>query len=113
MVITSGSRRALALWLHTAHGRDDGRVREGRQTCDPKTVRRRRYRPQPFVIGAPYNGFSALGPSQKSLKNPICKALGDRITRAIYDGKPFHVYMVLPVHPEGTLDTINIMTHSI
>ncbi|MFS8930506.1 phospholipase D-like domain-containing protein [Cupriavidus taiwanensis] len=55
-------------------------------------------------------GFSALGPSQKSLKNPICKALGDRITRAIYDGKPFHVYMVLPVHPEGTLDTINIMT---
>lgn len=55
-------------------------------------------------------GFGALGPSQKSLKNPICKALGDRITRAIYDGKPFHVYMVLPVHPEGTLDTINIMT---
>ncbi|WP_454712173.1 phospholipase D-like domain-containing protein [Cupriavidus nantongensis] len=55
-------------------------------------------------------GFSALGPSQKSLKNPICKALGDRITRAIYDGKSFHVYMVLPVHPEGTLDTINIMT---
>ncbi|WP_265920882.1 type VI secretion system Vgr family protein [Cupriavidus nantongensis] len=55
-------------------------------------------------------GVSALGPSQKSLKNPICKVLGDRITRAIYDGKPFHVYMVLPVHPEGTLDTINIMT---
>ncbi|NOV22292.1 phospholipase [Cupriavidus necator] len=55
-------------------------------------------------------GFAALGPSQKSLTNPICKALGDRITRAIYDGKPFHVYMVLPVHPEGTLDTINIMT---
>ncbi|UDM53381.1 phospholipase D-like domain-containing protein [Cupriavidus sp. MP-37] len=55
-------------------------------------------------------GFAALGPSQKSLKNPICQALGDRITRAIYDGKPFHVYMVLPVHPEGTLDTVNIMT---
>lgn len=48
--------------------------------------------------------------SQKSLYNPIGKAIADRIARSIADGKPFHVYIVLPVHPEGTLDTINIMS---
>ncbi len=55
-------------------------------------------------------GFGALGPAQKTLLNPIGKALGDRIARAIRDDLPFHVYLVLPVHPEGTLDTLNIMT---
>ncbi|MFS2106522.1 MAG: phospholipase D-like domain-containing protein [Ralstonia sp.] len=55
-------------------------------------------------------GFGALGPAQKTLLNPIGKALGDRITRAIQDDLPFHVYIVLPAHPEGTLDTLNIMT---
>lgn len=47
---------------------------------------------------------------QTALKNPIAQALVNRIERAINDGLPFHVYMVLPVHPEGTLNTINIMT---
>lgn len=47
---------------------------------------------------------------QASLYNPIGKAIANRIARAIGDGKPFHVYIVLPVHPEGTLDTINIMS---
>lgn len=51
-----------------------------------------------------------LGNRQSSLKNPIGKALVNRITRAIEDGRPFHVYLVLPVHPEGTLDTLNIMS---
>lgn len=55
-------------------------------------------------------GFGALGPAQDKLKNPIGAALGDRIARAIQDGKPFHVYLVLPVHPEGLLNTVNIMT---
>ncbi len=48
--------------------------------------------------------------SQESLYNPIGKAIANRISQAIADGKPFHVYIVLPVHPEGTLDTINIMS---
>ena len=51
-----------------------------------------------------------MGPAQKTLLNPIGKALGDRIARAIRDDLPFHAYLLLPVHPEGTLDTLNIMT---
>lgn len=52
----------------------------------------------------------ALGNSQGRLLNPIGEALGSRVEKAIYDGIPFHVYMVLPVHPEGTLNTLNIMS---
>lgn len=51
-----------------------------------------------------------LGKKQDRLKNPIGLALVNRIQRAIDDGLPFHVYLVLPVHPEGTLNTLNIMT---
>ncbi|PWF47771.1 phospholipase [Massilia glaciei] len=51
-----------------------------------------------------------LGKEQKHILNPIGQALVKRIERAIADDVPFHVYMVLPVHPEGTLDTLNIMT---
>lgn len=51
-----------------------------------------------------------LGKPQDSLINPICKALLNRIEQAIDDEEPFHVYLVLPVHPEGTLDTLNIMS---
>ena len=48
---------------------------------------------------------------QAQLLNPIGKALIERITRVgLKDGRPFHVYMVLPVHPEGTLNTLNIMS---
>lgn len=48
---------------------------------------------------------------QAQLLNPIGKALIDRITRVgLKDDLPFHVYIVLPVHPEGTLDTLNIMS---
>lgn len=51
-----------------------------------------------------------LGKPQSALTNPISKALTNRIERAINDALPFHVYIVLPVHPEGTLDTLNIMS---
>lgn len=51
-----------------------------------------------------------LGKSQDSILNPIGDALARRIEAAIYDDEPFHVYLVLPVHPEGTLNTLNIMT---
>lgn len=52
----------------------------------------------------------AMGPAQTKLLNPIGEALARRIEQAIYDKRPFHVYMVLPVHPEGALNTLNIMT---
>lgn len=52
----------------------------------------------------------AMGKSQTAMLNPIAEALARRIEDAIYDGLDFHVYMVLPVHPEGTLNTLNIMT---
>lgn len=51
-----------------------------------------------------------MGKEEPGILNPIGLALSQRIERAINDGLPFHVYMVLPVHPEGTLDTLNIMT---
>ncbi|QBP77300.1 hypothetical protein E2K99_20935 [Herbaspirillum huttiense] len=40
-------------------------------------------------------------------ENPICQAIIERIQRAILneDTKPFHVYITLPVHPEGDLNT--------
>lgn len=51
-----------------------------------------------------------MGKAQERILNPIGEALARRIENAIYDGQPFHLYMVLPVHPEGTLNTLNIMT---
>ena len=53
-----------------------------------------------------------MGKPQDRLKNPINKALINRIRDAINDERSFHVYMVLPVHPEGTLNTLNIMTQT-
>ncbi|WP_189458744.1 phospholipase [Jeongeupia chitinilytica] len=47
---------------------------------------------------------------QTTLLNRVGEALARRIEFAINRGERFHVYMVLPVHPEGTLDTLNIMT---
>lgn len=52
----------------------------------------------------------AMGKELPGIQNPIGIALAGRIERAINDGLPFHVYMVVPVHPEGTLNTLNIMT---
>jgi len=51
-----------------------------------------------------------LGKAQEEILNPIGEALALCIEDAIYGERPFHVYMVLPVHPEGTLNTLNIMT---
>lgn len=50
-----------------------------------------------------------LGPEQPALLNPVGQALVQRIERAVLDKTDFHVYMVLPMHPEGTLNTMNIM----
>lgn len=51
-----------------------------------------------------------MGKAQEEVMNPIADALATRIERAIYDGLPFHVYLVVPVHPEGPLNALNIMT---
>lgn len=50
-----------------------------------------------------------LGAAQESILNDIGKAFADRIGRAIDEHRPFHVYMILPVHPEGALNVPNIM----
>ncbi|HCK0463956.1 TPA: phospholipase [Pseudomonas aeruginosa] len=50
-----------------------------------------------------------LGEAQHGLLNEIGEALARRIERAIQREHPFHVYLVLPVHPEGALNVPNIM----
>lgn len=47
-----------------------------------------------------------LLPDDENPQNPVAEWLGDRIKRAIFSQmpQPFHVYIVLPVHPEGRLD---------
>ncbi|MBH9577182.1 phospholipase D-like domain-containing protein [Inhella proteolytica] len=47
-------------------------------------------------------GASAKGEASPA-NNPIAASLAARISRAIVTGVPFHVYLVLPVHPEGNL----------
>ena len=42
-------------------------------------------------------------------KNLIAKELGDRIEKAVRFGNNFHVYIVLPVHPEGSLADLAIV----
>jgi phospholipase D1/2 len=54
--------------------------------------------------------FRLLGKAQPDIVNPIGHALGARIRQAILDGLHMHVYIVLPVHPEGTLDDIAVMS---
>jgi phospholipase D1/2 len=52
------------------------------------------------------------GDADGPIKNDICKALAQRIWTAIVakHPEPFHVYIVLPVHPEGHLNDGPTMT---
>jgi len=59
---------------------------------------------------ASIKALDELKEPQKNLLNPINQALLNRITRAIEDDQQFHIYMVLPVHPEGALNVLNIIT---
>lgn len=54
--------------------------------------------------------IQALQQPQPRILNKICEALATRIEAAIEMGEDFHVYMVLPVCPEGPLDQITLMT---
>lgn len=51
-----------------------------------------------------------MGQAQQGIENPVSEAIGRSVESALCDGRKFHVYMVIPVHPEGTLNTLNIMT---
>ncbi|MBX3621384.1 MAG: hypothetical protein KF891_15545 [Rhizobacter sp.] len=42
-------------------------------------------------------------------RNHVSRAIADRIERAIQWGHPFHAYIVLPVHPEGSLADLAIV----
>ena len=59
---------------------------------------------------AKINGSRAMQQPQEHLINPIGLALSERIEYAIFSEQPFHVYLLLPVHPEGRLDDIAVMT---
>ncbi|VXC63682.1 phospholipase D-like domain-containing protein [Massilia sp. 9I] len=48
-------------------------------------------------------GSDAYG-TKSPANNEILSALANAIARAVYAGKPFHVYIVLPVQPEGKLE---------
>lgn len=50
-----------------------------------------------------------VGDAQEKIHNDIGEALAHRIGLAIDEGRSFHVYMVLPVHPEGLLSDPIIM----
>lgn len=52
--------------------------------------------------------MSDCGPDQRGTacpsNNPIIAELANAVGRAIYAGRPFHVYLVLPEQPEGLLE---------
>lgn len=49
--------------------------------------------------------FSDVSEDEERLQNPIVKALVNRITLAIHKNENFHVYLLIPVHPEGPLNS--------
>jgi phospholipase D1/2 len=62
---------------------------------------------------ATIQGMDQFGKPQKHLLNPLGQTLVCRFRKAILDDNlPYHVYMVLPVHPEGTLNTLNIISQT-
>ncbi|KAG1435327.1 hypothetical protein G6F56_014011 [Rhizopus delemar] len=53
--------------------------------------------------GLPEQTTLARGMELTALSNPLVAAIAARIRRAIVAGQGFHVYITLPVHPEGSL----------
>lgn len=64
------------------------------------------------TTGAYASRQSTTGSATALPANEVCKALGDRIDKAIRDARNpnFHVYITLPVHPEGSLGKGAVMT---
>ncbi|GAA6131612.1 phospholipase D-like domain-containing protein [Halopseudomonas sabulinigri] len=52
----------------------------------------------------------AIQEPQATILNDLAGAIAERIERAIDMGESFHVYMVLPAHPEGPLNMLTLMT---
>mgnify|MGYP003631474482 FL=1 len=52
----------------------------------------------------------AIQEPQANILNDLAGAIAERIEKAIDMGESFHVYMVLPVHPEGPLNMLTLMT---
>lgn len=50
-----------------------------------------------------------IGNEDSGIKNMIVDALADRIRDHVMAGTPFHVYLVLPTHPEGTLSEETVL----
>lgn len=50
-------------------------------------------------------------PDDDAPQNPVAEWLGDRLKRIIFSNmpQPFHIYIVLPVHPEGKLNDPTIV----
>lgn len=71
--------------------------------------------PMRYLLASPANRVSAAVTRASARnanlapKNHVGRALADRIEHAIRWGQPFHVYMVLPVHPEGSLADLAIV----
>ena len=72
--------------------------------------------PIKYMLGMRANRLTAevssagFEPGKKLLpENLIGEALANRIAQAIRRNQPFHVYLVLPVHPEGKLDDITVV----
>jgi len=72
--------------------------------------------PIKYMLGQRANRLTAevssagFEPGKKLLpENRIGEALANRIAQAIRHNQPFHVYLVLPVHPEGTLEDITVV----
>jgi phosphatidylserine/phosphatidylglycerophosphate/cardiolipin synthase-like enzyme len=56
------------------------------------------------IASKPVANLLAFEPGEKSpASNCIAEAIANRISLAIVSGTGFHVYIVLPVHPEGSL----------
>lgn len=63
-------------------------------------------------INQPINAWATrILPDDESPQNPVAEWLGERIKRAIFSQmpQPYHVYIVLPVNPEGRLDDPTIV----
>ncbi|OZI30710.1 hypothetical protein CAL29_22210 [Bordetella genomosp. 10] len=45
-------------------------------------------------------------------RNPIVAELANAIGRAIWAGRPFHLYLVLPEHPEGKLEENSVLSQT-
>lgn len=76
---------------------------------------RSRSGPMSYLLSYPGNRISvaltrASATNRGSLPgNFVSRAIADRIERAIQWGQPFHAYIVLPVHPEGSLADLAVV----